>query len=166
MTLVVQVILVERLHHVYRNPGDIAIVPRDVDVYNSVIDCWIHDQKVLVQFPTGITGEFSFPQLSFCADSFGISLSLPPPPGVTAVGHKRSWLFCQNYRWQITAKHTYTLHPRKSQWVDYAVKALCWNIAGKQAHTQLFRKCSSADAPACLHWTDPWLKRVEWVHFS
>ena len=28
---------------------------------------------------------------------------------VTAVAHKRSWSFCQKCRWQVTAKHTYTL---------------------------------------------------------
>ena len=28
----------------------------------------------------------------------------------TAVPHKRPWSFCQKCRWQITAKHAYTLH--------------------------------------------------------
>ena len=30
-------------------------------------------------------------------------------PCVTAVAHKRSWSFCQKCRWQVTAKHKYTL---------------------------------------------------------
>ena len=34
----------------------------------------------------------------------------PFHPHVTAVAHKRSWSFCQKYRWQVTAKHTCTLH--------------------------------------------------------
>ena len=34
----------------------------------------------------------------------------PFHPCVTAVAHKRSRSFCQKCRWQVTAKHTYTLH--------------------------------------------------------
>ena len=33
----------------------------------------------------------------------------PFHPRVTAVAPKRSWSFCQKRRWQVTAKHTYTL---------------------------------------------------------
>ena len=32
------------------------------------------------------------------------------PPHVTAVAHKRSQSFCQKCRWQVSAKHAYTLH--------------------------------------------------------
>ena len=31
-------------------------------------------------------------------------------PHVTAVALKRPWSFCQKCRWQVTAKHAYTLH--------------------------------------------------------
>ena len=34
----------------------------------------------------------------------------PFHPHVTTVAHKRSRSFCQKCRWQVTAKHTYTLH--------------------------------------------------------
>ena len=33
----------------------------------------------------------------------------PSRPCVTAVAHKRSWSFCRKCRWQVTAKHAYTL---------------------------------------------------------
>ena len=33
----------------------------------------------------------------------------PFHPRVTAVARKRSWSFCQKCRWQVTAKHAYTL---------------------------------------------------------
>ena len=37
-----------------------------------------------------------------------ISVSVPPP-SVTAVARKRPRSFCQKCRWQVTAKHSYTL---------------------------------------------------------
>ena len=71
-----------------------------------------------VRIPAGAVGEFSSPGLTYCADSyFGIhSIPLlllfwyPFHPPVTAVAHKRSRSFCQKCRWQVTAKHAYTLH--------------------------------------------------------
>ena len=36
-------------------------------------------------------------------------ISVSVPPHVSAVAHKRSRSFCQKCRWQVTAKHTYTL---------------------------------------------------------
>ena len=39
---------------------------------------------------------------------------------VTAVARKRPRSFCQNCRWQVTPKHTYTLDPTKSEWAEYA----------------------------------------------
>ena len=48
---------------------------------------------------------FFFSRVNFlCWLLFGY----PFHPYVTAVAHKRSRLFCQKCRWQITAKHTYT----------------------------------------------------------
>ena len=38
-------------------------------------------------------------------------------PYATAVARKRSQSFCQKCRWQITAKHTYTLH-KPFEWRD------------------------------------------------
>ena len=37
---------------------------------------------------------------------------------VTEVARKRSRLFCQKCRWQVTPKHAYTLDPAKSEWAD------------------------------------------------
>ena len=48
----------------------------------------------------------SSPGSTFCADSYFCICSTPR---VTAVAHKRSRSFCQKCRWQVTAKHTYTL---------------------------------------------------------
>ena len=44
-------------------------------------------------------------RIFFCADSF----RYPFHPRVTAVARKRPRSFCQKRRWQVTAKHAYTL---------------------------------------------------------
>ena len=69
-------------------------------------------------------GEFSFPVLTFCADSYSVSV----PSRVTAVARKRPWSFCQKCRWQVTPKHSYTLG--LSEWADCAVvEAESWNLS-------------------------------------
>ena len=45
---------------------------------------------------------------------------------VTEVARKRSRLFCQKCRWQVTPKHAYTLNPLKSEWADYAAVGRAW----------------------------------------
>ena len=50
-------------------------------------------------------------------------------PCVTAVACKRSWSFCQKCRWQVTAKHAYTLRMwlcmmRHGAWL-YGVHRTC-----------------------------------------
>ena len=65
-------------------------------------------ERSRVRIPAGAAGEFSSPGSTFFADSyFGICST---PVRVTAGAHKRSRSFCQKCRWQVTAKHTYTLH--------------------------------------------------------
>ena len=66
--------------------------------------------------PAGAAGEFSSPELTFCADSYSVSLS----PRVTAVARKRPRKFCQKCKCQVSPKHAYTLDPKKSEWADYA----------------------------------------------
>ena len=57
----------------------------------------------------------------------------PFHPHVKAVAHTRSQSFCQKCRWQVTAKHTYTLDPTKLEWADYAaVQALSGNLLGNE----------------------------------
>ena len=72
-----------------------------------------------VRVPAGAAGEFSSPELIFCADSYSVSV----PPRVTARARKRPGSFCQKCRWQVTAKRAHTLDPTKSEWADYAVQA-------------------------------------------
>ena len=64
-------------------------------------------ERSRVRIPAGVVGEFSSPGSTFCADCyFGIRST----HRVTAVARKRSRSFCQKCRWQVTAKHAYTLH--------------------------------------------------------
>ena len=51
----------------------------------------------------------------------------------SAEARKRPRPFCPKCRWQVTCKHTYTLHPTKSEWADYAaVQAQCENLFGNE----------------------------------
>ena len=61
--------------------------------------------NIIGVYPSGAAEEFSSPRSTFCADLF----RYPFHPCVTAVALKRSRSFCQTYRWQVTAKHAYTL---------------------------------------------------------
>ena len=64
-------------------------------------------ERSRVRIPAGTAGEFSSPVSTFCADSyFGIRST----PRVTAVARKKTpGHSAQKCRWQVTAKHAYTL---------------------------------------------------------
>ena len=69
-----------------------------------------------VRIPAEAAGEFSLPELTFCADTCSESV----PPRVAAVARKRPRSFCLKCRWQVTPKHAYTLDQTKSEWTDSA----------------------------------------------
>ena len=75
-------------------------------------------ERLRVRIPAGAAGEFSSPKSTLFADSY--SVSVPPPPCVTAVARKRPQSFCQKCRQQVTHKNAYTLAPTKSDWTDFA----------------------------------------------
>ena len=66
------------------------------------LECRTCDQKISGSSP-GRSIFFLQGQLSV------LTLRYPFHPCVTTVTHKRSQSFCQKCRWQVTAKHTYTL---------------------------------------------------------
>ena len=101
---------------------------------------------------------FLLKKLTFCADSWSVSVS----PPVTALARKRPRSFCQKSRWhcRFTPKHAYTLDPPKSEWADYAaVQAECGNLSGNE-----FKRNSSGNTRSQSSklaeplWTDPGLK--------
>ena len=93
-------------------------------------ECWTHDQKVPGSGPGRSGGRFSSPGSTFCADLF----RYPFHPRVTPVARKRSWSFCQKCRWQVTAKHTYTL----PMWLW--MKWHCNLVHGWMVYTELVPK--------------------------
>ena len=79
-----------------------------------------------------MVGEFSSPEITFCADSYSVSV----PPHVTTVACKRPQSFCQKCRQQVTPKDAYILDPTKVAWADYVFQAWCGNLSGKlSSHT-------------------------------
>ena len=56
--------------------------------------------------PAGAAGEFSLSRVNFLC---WLLFRYPFHPRVTAVARKRSRSSCQKCRWQVTAKHAYTL---------------------------------------------------------
>ena len=62
---------------------------------------------------------------------------LRPTPRVTAVARKRSRSFCQKCRWQVTAKHAYTLR----MW-------LCMKLHGAWLYG-VHRTCAETAAVSC-----------------
>ena len=65
-----------------------------------------HDWKVAGSNPCRNGGRIIFSRVNFLC---WLLFRYPFHPRVTAVARKRSWSFCQKCRWQVTAKHAYTL---------------------------------------------------------
>ena len=64
-------------------------------------------KRSLLQVPAEAARWFSSPGSAFCTDSyFGICST----PVWSQLHIKRSWSFCQKCRWQVTARHMYTMH--------------------------------------------------------
>ena len=70
------------------------------------LECQTHDWKVAGSNPCRSSGRIFFSMVDFLC---WLLFSYPFHPRVTAVARKRSRAFCQKCRWQVTAKHAYTL---------------------------------------------------------
>ena len=69
------------------------------------LECWTCDWKVAGSNPCS-NGSRIFPRVTFlCWPLFQYLFH----PCITTVARKRSRSFCQRCRWQVTAKHAYTL---------------------------------------------------------
>ena len=71
------------------------------------LECWTCDWKVAGSNPCRSSRRIFFSRVDFLC---WLLFQYPFHPRVTAVAHKRSRSFCQKCRWQVTAKHAYTLH--------------------------------------------------------
>ena len=78
-------------------------------------ECRARDRKVPGSNPCWSGGRIFFSRVNFLC---WLLLQYPFHPCVTAVARKRSRSFCQTCRWQVTAKHAYTLHKCGFPWSD------------------------------------------------
>ena len=70
------------------------------------LECRTRDWKVVDSNPCRCSGKIFFSRVDFLCWLLFCYLF---HPHVTAVAHIRSRSFCQKCRWQVTAKHAYTL---------------------------------------------------------
>ena len=129
-------------------------------LHRAGIACWwiasLVIERIRVRIPAEAAAEFSSPEVTFCADSYSVSVS----PRVTAVARKKPRSFCQKCRWQVTPKHAYTIDPTKSEWADYAaVQALSGDLSGNELtrYSSGNTRSRSSQLAEPL-WTDPSLK--------
>ena len=78
-------------------------------------------ERSRVRIPAGTAGEFSSPGSTFCADSYFGIRSTPVLP----VARKKSRSFCQKCRWQVTAKHAYTLRIEPCFGIGHNLSLIC-----------------------------------------
>ena len=79
-------------------------------------------ERSRVRIPAGTAGEFSSPGSTFCAD---ILFRYPFHPRVTTVARKKSRSFCQKCRWQVTAKHAYTIRIEPCFGIGHNLSLIC-----------------------------------------
>ena len=100
---------------IFSTPQDIAIIPTNEYMIGTIergvgIAQWLErqtcDQKVAGSNPCGSGGRIFFSSVNFLC---WLLFRYPFHPRVTAVARKRPLSFCQKRRWQVTAKHAYTL---------------------------------------------------------
>ena len=104
-----------------------------------------HDWKVAGSNPCRSGGRILFSWVNFlCLLLF----QYPFHHCVTAVAHKRSQLFCQKFRWEVTAKHAYTLRmwlcmKWHGAWL-YGVHRTCAETAAVSCGTSHARKYTTS----------------------
>ena len=95
--------------------------------------------RLRTRFSAGVAGECSYPELTFCADSYSVFV----PPQVTAAAHKRPRSFCEKCKWQVALNHAHTLDPTKSEWANCRCPGIMREPIEKRAHAQLARERSA-----------------------
>ena len=113
-------------------------------------------ERFRIRIPARATGEFSSPELSFCADSYSVSYPTPCYHNGTS---KTPVILPKVQVAGYICTYAYTLDPTKSVWADYAVQAQC----GTYQENELTRNSSGNARPqssqlAELLWTDPGLQ--------
>ena len=87
-----------------------TVVDYNHNIWGAGIAQWLErrtlDRKVAGSNPCWSSGRIFFSRVNFLC---WILFRYPFHPRVTAVARKRPRSFCQKCRWQVTAKHAYTL---------------------------------------------------------
>ena len=115
------------------------------------LECWTRDQKVPGSSPGSSGGRIFFSRVNLlCWLLFHYLFN----PCVTAVARKRSRSFRQKCRWQVTAKHTYTLlHGFEwSYTVNWCVVEWCTqNLRQEGSNFMWHQPCSNQRALPAHH---------------
>ena len=74
-------------------------------------------ERLRVRVPAGAAGEFSPPVLTFCTDSYSVSV---PPPVFTQWHIKDPGHSATSAGGRLHLKAVYTLDPKESEWAGYA----------------------------------------------
>ena len=114
------------------------------------LEWWTHDQKVLGSSPSRSGWRIFFSRANFLC---GLLLWYLFHPCVTAVACKRSRSFCQNRRWQVTAKHTCILR----MWLQ-----IKWHCKLAHGWNSVHRACNYSSFT--WHW--PLTTKQHCNHFS
>ena len=101
-------------------------------------------------------GEYSYPELTLCADSYSVSI----PPHVTAVARKRPRSFCQKSAGGRFHPNTHTLFTQRSRFG--LTMSLSRHSVGTYPETGLHATCqgtlNQSSQLAEPLWTDPGIK--------
>ena len=79
-------------------------------------------ERSRVRIPAGTAGEFFFSRVDFLC---WLLFRYPFHPRVTTVARKKSRSFCQKCRWQVTAKHAYTLRIEPCFGIGHNLSLIC-----------------------------------------
>ena len=86
------------------------------------LEHWTRDWKVAGSNPCWNGGRIFFSRVDFLC---WLLFRYPFHPRVTAVARKKSRSFCQKCRWQVTAKHAYTLRIEPCFGIGHNLSLIC-----------------------------------------
>ena len=86
------------------------------------LEHWTRDWKVAGSNPCWNCGRIFFSRVDFLC---WLLFRYPFHPRVTTVARKKSRSFCQKCRWQVTAKHAYTLRIEPCFGIGHNLSLMC-----------------------------------------
>ena len=102
-------------------------------------------ERSRVRIPAGTAGEIFFSRVDFLC---WLLFRYPFHPRVTTVARKKSRSFCQKCRWQVTAKHAYTLRIEPCFGIGHNLSLICQMTSEDIKHQLNNNKCSTREGIA------------------